>query len=173
MISHSDRVKNDFLDYLVSVGVSENTAKFYESDINHFTEWFIIKIQELGGVAQNLTESTPYLARSLAGEYKDYLINSHTPTATLNRKLSSLRKLGKFFRETKIVDFDFTEDLTNLTKSKSQQATKPKSVETQVIIKAFRNYLTYREVSPNTIKSYLSDIRQFLDWLPNANVEFN
>jgi site-specific recombinase XerC len=62
-----------------------------------------------------------------------------------------------------IIDLDFMESVENIPlRPKKKTGTAP-------IIGDFKAYLEAEKVSPNTIKSYLSDIRQFMSWLETNN----
>src|SRR5574341_785847 len=93
-----DRVKGEFLENL-KTEVSENTFKFYRSDLEHFNAWLLKEIDFLGALASNLTQALPFLNQQLARKYKESLVGARLSEATINRHLSTLRSLGKFLRE--------------------------------------------------------------------------
>jgi site-specific recombinase XerD len=66
--------------------------------------------------------------------------------------------LGRFLLVSQILPYDFALNLSNIPAQKQKQI----SYE---IIKDFKRHLEEKRVSQNTIKNYLSDIRQFLTWL--------
>jgi len=153
--SFADKIINLFLSHLDESGVSSNTIKFYKSDITHFTAWLILRIRSLGSEAENLTESIPFLSKNIAREYKKYLLDNKVAKLTANRRLSSLRNLSRFLLGTQIIDSDFMEGMSNITGD---------SYESDPLLSEFEQYLKQEKVSNNTIKSYLSDIRQFINW---------
>jgi site-specific recombinase XerD len=159
--SFADKIINLFLSHLDESGVSSNTIKFYKSDIAHFTAWLILRIRSLGSEAENLTESIPFLSKNIAGEYKKYLLDNKVAKLTANRRLSSLRNLSRFLVGTQIIDSDFMEGMSNITGD---------SYESDPLLNEFERYLKQEKVSNNTIKSYLSDIRQFISWIEKTSI---
>lgn len=158
-IASQDQILKDFLEYLSSVGISFKSIKFYKSDFSHFTSWLLFKIKSYGMDLENLSECLPFLNKDLASQYKDFLTSNKTPTKTVNRRLSTLRHLARFFLETNILDFDFMDNLKNVSLSNNIKS------PNQTLIVEFQRHLEGQSVSKNTIKNYLSDIRQFLFWL--------
>lgn len=160
MIHNSlDSVKNDFIKYLSSLGISVKSHKNYRSDLNHFLAWAILKIRSYGSFVESLTESVPFLTPSLAREYRNYMRENGFPDKTINRRLSTLRHLSKFMVASQIIDSDFMSDIENIS-----SAVKTKS-QVNPLVNEFRGYLETEKISGNTIKNYLSDIRQFLTWI--------
>lgn len=157
-----DSIKNNFNKYLTSLGISAKSHKNYRSDISHFAGWLILKIRTFGSYVENLTEAVPFLSKDLAVEYKNYMIENATPLKTVNRRLSTLRHLSRFLVSTQVIDADFMTDIENVSDVKEAKAVR---VANHPSIEEFRSYLEAEKISPNTIKNYLSDIKQFMSWL--------
>jgi site-specific recombinase XerD len=155
-----DKVRTDFLVHLTSLGLSGKSHKNYKSDLNHFSAWVILKIRAYGSLAESLTDAVPFLGSNLAGEYKNYLTKNLTPVRTVNRRLSTLRHLSRYLVLSRIIDSDFMDKIANVSDGK---VGKPKTHH--AVVNEFRTYLEEEKVSPNTLKNYLSDIRQFLEWI--------
>lgn len=160
-----DSTKNDFFKYLASLGLSEKSFKNYRSDLNHFMAWCILKIRSYGSYVNNLTEITPFLGSKLAAEYKAYMSENMFPKKTVNRRLSTLRHLARYLTLSQIIDEDFMGEIENISEAKIKRA------GASPVINEFRGYLQKEKVSPNTIKNYISDIRQFLSWLESNQSE--
>lgn len=158
-----DKTVNDFLLYLKNLGISDNTLKFYKSDVSHFTGWVIFRLRTWGVSSENLSESLPFLNTGLCREYKDYLIeNNHSPK-TVNRRLSTLRQLSRFLVLTQLISNDFAQSVSNISLDpRGQYPYHP-------ILKQFESHLESEKVSSNTIKNYLSDIKQFISWVEVKN----
>lgn len=152
-----------FNQYLIQeVKVSSNTLKFYRSDLNYFTEWFLAKIKTLGPLVDTLGSAIPYLSAKLANEYKNHLVLENKARKTINRKLSSLRSFARFLLEAGYLDYDFTKNLTNITSSGKLQENKSPFT---ALVNDFGASLLKEQISKNTIKNYRSDIKHFLNWL--------
>jgi site-specific recombinase XerD len=159
-----DKTSKEFFEYLNNLGISSKSLKFYRSDLSHFTGWLLLKIRSFGASAERLVETIPFINNKLASEYKEYLVNNQVALKTVNRRLSTLRHLSRFFIETQILDFDFMQNLSNL----DINAQNPHDLKP--IIADFQKHLEDQNVSHNTIKNYLSDIKQFVSWLEkNSN----
>jgi site-specific recombinase XerD len=155
----SDSVKKEFVKYLDSRGLSPKSHKNYRSDLSHFMGWAILKIRSIGSYVESLTEIVPFLSGDLGHEYRNYMVENAAPAKTVNRRLSTLRNLARFLVESRCLDFDFTDGVKNIGSNSKETTT------VNPIFNDFRTYLEDEKVSPNTIKNYLSDIRQFLSWL--------
>lgn len=154
-----DSIKSEFIKYLDSLGLSPKSHKNYRSDLTHFIGWALLKIRSFGSYAESLSEIVPFLNDGLAHEYKNYMTENTTPSKTVNRRLSTLRHLARFLTSTQVVDLDFMNGVENI-----GFGSKKKPVVTPVV-EDFKAFLEAEKVSPNTIKNYLSDIKQFMSWL--------
>lgn len=159
----SDSTRKSFIEYLDNLGVSPKTHKNYRSDLSHFTAWLILKVRSFGSYIETLTEAIPFLDKSIGAEYKFFLVENKIPVKTINRRLSTLRHLAKHLTQSQVLDLDFMDGIENLSEGKNYKFISPK------IIEDFRAQLESEKVSKNTVKNYLSDVRQFLDWLETNN----
>lgn len=150
---------DEFLTYLSALNISPKSLKNYKSDVSHFTGWIILKVRSYGAYIDNLTEAVPFLNKNLIWQYKAYLIENSIPGKTINRRLSTLRHLAKHLLASQILDFDFMEGIENITQTK-----KP-TFSAQPLISSFKTHLEAEKASKNTVKNYMSDVRQFLTWL--------
>lgn len=158
-----DLVKNEFIKYLDSCGLSPKSHKNYRSDLSHFTSWLILKVRSFGAFIESLTEGVPFISFATANEYKKYMIENKFPAKTINRRLSTLRHLSRFLLSSQNVEADFMKDVENIS-----GANKAK-VSATPLVGEFRSYLESEKVSKNTIKNYLSDINQFMSWVEASN----
>lgn len=153
---NTDKVIKKFLVYIELLGVSEKTEKNYRSDISNFTLWMMHTVKAWGVAAVNLAETVPFISKQTGLDYKQHLRSKTTSIRTINRRLSTLRHFGRFLASSQIVDFDFMEKITNVPFKKTAPS---------LLLKNFETHLASEKVSKNTIKGYLSDTRQFLNWL--------
>lgn len=157
-----DITSKEFIEYLNSLGVSKNSIKFYRSDLNHFTGWLLLRIRALGILAEDFTQAIPFLKPSFTQEYKKYLVKNTNATKTINRRLSTLRNLSRFLLESQILNFNFAEGLTNISTSPNGSVEK---LQIHPLVNGFQKHLEAEKVSQNTIKNYIADIRQFINWI--------
>lgn len=150
----------DFISYLLNLQISKKSLKNYKSDVNHFTSWMIMKVRTFGSFVENLDQAIPFLSTTTASEYKNYLSENKIPNKTINRRLSTLRHLAKFLHNKNITDFNFMEGIEN-----RKYQTSKKEVSMQPIVDQFKAYLISEKVSASTVKNYVSDVRQFVNWL--------
>ena len=158
-----DQIKKEFIKYLTALGISPKSHKNYRSDLNNFVAWAILKIRSYGSYVQGLADIVPFLSRSLVDEYKADLVANKTPTKTINRRLSTLRHLSRFLIAFQITDVNFMEGIEN----DLQNGHKKK--KNHPLVSSFKSALESEGVSPNTVKNYLSDIKQFMEWLDRQN----
>ncbi len=158
-----DSVKNGFIKYLNSLGISLKSHKNYRSDLNNFLSWAFAKIRTYGSFADSALDIVPFLSPSLATEYKSRLVSNGTPKRTVNRRLSTLRHLSKFMIESGTTDIDFMENVENVSLGRLKRR------KTDPVLLSFKSHLEAEKVSANTIKNYLNDIKQFMFWLEQKN----
>ncbi len=157
-----DSIKKDFSKYLDNLGISAKSHKNYRSDVSHFTNWIIAKVRSFGSYIGTLTEAVPFLSHDIAIEYKNEIAQSESSFKTANRRLSTLRHLARFLLASQLMDSDFMDGIENITNTPPD-----KRISEHPMVNEFKSYLESEKISQNTIKNYLSDIRQFLLWLEN------
>jgi site-specific recombinase XerD len=163
----TDNTKNSFLKYLENLGISPKTHKNYKSDLAHFNGWLILKVRSFGSYIETLSEAVPFLNTRLSYEYKSFLIENKIPPKTINRRLSTLRHLSRFLLFIQALDRDFMKGIENINEAGNIK------FEASSLVEDFRAHLEAEKISQNTIKNYLSDVRQFLNWLESNDPSTN
>ncbi len=157
-----DTIKKAFIKYLDSLGISSKTHKNYRSDLNHFTAWVILKIRSFGSYAQTLSDCVPFLNNDIAKDYRNYLTENKIPVKTINRRLSTLRHFSRFLFSENMTDSNFMDGLENSGVDVSRK------LSGGSIAEEYKAFLEAEKASKNTIKNYMSDVKQFLSWLETA-----
>ncbi len=157
-----DSIKQNFSKYLINLGISAKSHKNYRSDISHFSGWLILKVRSFGSYIETLTQGVPFLSQDMAREYKGYMVENAVPLKTANRRLSTLRHLSRFLVASQVSDTDFMTGIENLIPAREIKVLK---LSNHPSIDEFKSYLEAEKISSNTIKNYLSDIKQFMAWL--------
>lgn len=159
-----DKITKKFTEYLSSQDISKKSLKNYKSDVSHFSAWLLFKIRSWGVYADALTEAVPFITNRTSNEYREYLIQNNIPESTINRRLSTLRHLGNFLLVSQILDFNFMEGVSNITSDEKPEEEHP-------VILGFQKHLSSDDISENTVKNYVSDVRQFIQWLEKRKVQ--
>jgi len=157
---------NSFKAYLKVKGASPNTIKNYLADLNHFLAWLELTLK---GQNIALDRSLPelfirYFEPNYLAKYKNYLVQNQLPTATVNRRLSTLRTFGSFC----ISQAWITENPAKKVRNISLEQKTVDSRQKTEILEEFKKSLEEEKASPFTIKNYLADIRNFLTWVELA-----
>lgn len=141
-----------FKNYLVKQTrpkLSRATLKNYVSDVDQFLAWLAKDLQE------TLIQPIQLTGRVFQN-YGLYLnaAQNHIHPATAERYLSSLRRFGEFLKTTGRTDSNPAADL------------KPTTIDPTLdqVLNDFRNELVRQNLSPSTIKNYVSDINHYLLW---------
>ncbi len=148
-----------FKNHLQIQKISATTTKNYVADVNHFLSWLASKT----GIKHQIVGKAIFglFTQETIEEYKQDLLESKTPLSTINRRLSALRKFGKFGKSQGWLTENPADKIANADSlSKLQQKTQDKK-----ILLDFQKHLEKERVSSLTIKNYLSDLRHFLNWL--------
>lgn len=146
-----------FKTYLQVKNASKATVKNYLADLNHFLR-FVLKNKEISFFNIETTSEgfanilAPLFIASLFENYRNELFSSRVKTSTINRRLSSLRKLGELCVEEGWLFENPVLKVANIDRS-------PSSLD------KFQKYLEKEKVSQVTVKNYLSDLRYFFNWM--------
>lgn len=158
-----ENLKN-FRIYLRSKKLSQKSIKNYVSDVRQFLKW----------TAKNNFKN---LTSTVFATYKSHLLDLKTPTKSINRYLTSLRKFGQFLKEEKLMMVNPAENLENIKGCQCRVFTSKltggkSNVKTGSLhIEKFREALIQERLKPATIKNYISDVNQFLKWLEKKNYD--
>lgn len=130
-----------FQSWLISKSYSPSTIRNYISDINAYIIFFRNSKLEI----RNL------------GLFSSDTVSSYLQTIQKNpaysRYLSSLSKFFQYALDQNLVKFD-----------PLKQAQKVKKTSIDDIISNYQSFLTKKHFSNSTIRNYLNDLRQFIDW---------
>ena len=139
---------NQFKQYLTTQGVSPNTLRNYLADLRNFAAW-AEKEYDLRDEALLVKLDSATVAR-----YQAHLADLSLSLSTINRRLSTIKKLKSFALSQGLVTPPRLETQAQ-TPANNQQA----------LLKEFEAELKKKHASPNTRKNYLSDVNHFLNWL--------
>ena len=162
MPKNTDKIIQSFLESLFSESLSKVSIANYRSDINHFLFWFARRISLTGVYVETFSDLLPFLKKDTGRSYKASLLQAKLPVSSINRGLSSLRRLSRFLLTRGLLAFDFMEATGNV---KAYQKEGQKTLANESFLVEFEKHLTLESSSKNTVKNYVSDVRQFLTWL--------
>lgn len=140
--------------------VSGKTLRNYRADLVHFISWAKGQLVNSGAVITQTEDLLPYFDSNLVQGYKDHHTNTSTPKSTTNRRLSTLRNFAKFLVQTGALQQNPTLTLQNVKPNLTTEE------QVSVIIAGFQKHLESEGVSRVTLKNYMSDVKQFLAWVP-------
>ena len=143
---------NEFINYLKETNnPSKSTLKNYKADIRKFIDWFKTKF----GKDFEPTDVTLETISLFGAEKTDINIPSSSSVRSLNRYLSSLRS---FFTFLKLEGYVSASPFEAMKIANENVKTDPYR------LKDFKNHLYVYNSSALTIKNYIIDVRQFLQW---------
>lgn len=137
----------------VSRKLSLTTRKLYLADIRNFLLY--LDSREIPLTGSSLGKSAHYT------QYLGMLKSRGVSPAMLNRTLAALKQLGQVVEST-YNHSNPLQSLTSTNKLTDRQAGQPIYWN---YIKFFLNYLNASHLSPLTVKSYKSDLTQYLTWI--------
>ena len=94
--------------------------------------------------------------------YKTSQIESKTPPATVNRRLSSVRIFFQCAVENHWLSVNPADKVANITKPKTE-------ISPETILGEFEQALIAEGAASTTIRNYVTDVEQFLHWLAGTN----
>jgi len=153
---------SSFRDYLISDKISSGSVRSYVSDCRYFFVWLIsyLKTQNTANFGPEKKSVSVVLSQinpKVLENYKKHLIKNYVPQKTVNRRFSSLRKLGEFCLAKSILKKNYFDTLKNIN-------SKIPFPESKYHLAEFKTALQKNKLSKITVKNYLSDVRQFLSW---------
>jgi site-specific recombinase XerD len=126
--------------------------------LNSFKSWLIAKSYSPSTIRNYLADTNRYLNQTSNDIFSPESVSSYLVTinsdSNKNRYLSSLSKFFQFALDQKLI----TTDPLKLSQ-------KPKTIGPQEALQQYQAFLTKKQFLPATIKNYLNDIQQFIDWL--------
>lgn len=143
--------------FLKAKGISPISQKNYLSDLRHFLSWFVLvlKSKDVDVEKISIPSLASFITIDLISRYKNFLSLNNVPPKTANRRLSTLRKFCSFCISQGWIKENPAKKVTNIARKKDQG---------EEILKRFSLALKEEGTTKVTIKNYLSDIRQFLNW---------
>ncbi len=135
----NDLIYNPFKSWLKNKNYSSSTIRNYLSDINQFL---------------NFTSNQDIFSSETVSLY----LKNISKDSNYSRYLSSLSKFFQFAQDQKLIN-----------NNPLKTALKAKKPSTDEIINQYSEYLKKKQFSQSTVKNYLNDIKQFIDWNSNPS----
>lgn len=144
-----------FKQYLVAGNGNPVSTKNYLSDIRHFFGWlsFYIGSHDIK-IIDNTYPLRSFITAETIIEYKNYLLENKIPHKTINRRLSTIRKLCSFCIEQNILNENPAKHITNILALPGNQ--------TEELVKEYESYLKLQEKDQAVITSSLNTIQELL-----------
>lgn len=147
--------------FLCAEKISKGSVRSYLSDIRFFFSWLDKFFQEnlnQTTETQSLPQLFSFISPRALEAYRSSLLDNQTPVTTINRRFSSLRKFGSFCQTKNWVQLNHFDTLRNISLSSEG------CLERDNLTREFRLHLWKNKASKATIKNYLNDVKQFLEW---------
>lgn len=124
--------------------------------LNSFKTWLSQKHYSLSTIKNYLADLNKYFTFNsdldhFSSSTLDTYLASISTDSNQNRYTSSLAKFFQFALDQKLIDFN--------------PFKKTDFISTDEIVNRYQSHLVKNEFSSTTIKNYLVDIQQFIDWL--------
>lgn len=159
-----------FTAYLTNVQrLSSLSVRNYLSDLNHFWDWLeknrqllTIDCQEKLNLT-DLSDLSPIWSINIASleKYKNYILGVGSAKSTIKRRLATIRTFCQFCFSQGWLKQNLSLTLINPSKIKIENK------EIHDIISQFGTFLRDQNASKNTVKNYVADVRNFLQYAAN------
>jgi site-specific recombinase XerD len=131
--------------------------------LTSFKSWLATNHYSPSTIRNYLVDTNRYLQTSTGDVFSPESVSSYLATiasdSNKNRYLSSLSKFFQFALDQKLITVD-----------PLKLSQKPKLPQPEDALADYQNYLTKKKFFPATIKNYLNDIQQFIDWLKSNSL---
>lgn len=144
-----------FSSYLSQRQYSESTIRNYCTDIRKYLDWH-----------KTTTSSTPSSNPSVYFYQKTLLTYFHviSQESSFKRQLASLKLFCQFAQDQQLIHKDIFTLVEKNFNNRNFQSIK-KITNQELIIAEFKKYLHNQKASPNTIRNYLADVKDYLQWI--------
>lgn len=126
--------------------------------LTSFKIWLENKSYSSSTIRNYLSDISRYTDKATGDIFSSDTVSSYLSILpkdkNYNRYLSSLSKFFQFALDQKLISIDPLK--------KARQIKKPSA---QDILSSYQSHLNKKNFSPITIKNYINDIQQFIDWL--------
>lgn len=134
--------------------LQKNTIKNYLSDLRHFVGWFILKQNKT--TTFNYVDLISQINLEFVSDYQSYLLDNQIPPRTINRRLSTLRKLCSFALSQGWLKENVAKKIRNL-----NQKIDEKGISNDLIIQKFKTYLFSKGLEKQDVLNCVNDIKEF------------
>lgn len=130
---------------------------------DHFRTWLKSRNYSSSTIRNYLVDVNKYLSTISSSDiFSTTALNQYLSTISdpsyLRRSLASLNKLCQFGLDQNLIR-------QNPIKKYRQQLSKVPENDLQATIKQYETYLTKKKRSSSTIRNYLNDLQQYINWL--------
>ncbi len=152
------KLEKEFSEFLSEKRSSKKTIKNYLTDLRNFLTWIAKSIWVETTEPQNIQDFVTSISKETITAYVKSQSVSHTPEATINRRLSALRIFWTYLTAHNYTrSTPFTDIANVLPHSK-------KAVSKISILGAFEQALQQEGAAITTVRHYTNDVEQFLIW---------
>ena len=157
-----------FRKFLIAEKAAGGTVRSYVSDVRSFFDWLIAFLTNAhvfeadSPISANTSYLFSFINKSVLASYSEYLRNNNVPLKTINRRYSALRKLGSFSVSLALLAENIFESLKTISDTHDFS-------ESEYHLEEFKTHLWQTGAAKSTIKNYLGDVRQYLQWNVGAH----
>lgn len=147
-----------FKKYLLAENINPASIKHYLSDFRHFFGWISFEVSKTEGrTSLQDTNLYEYITSELIKAYKTYLSQGDNPHRTINRRLSTVRRLCAFLYDQGLLSENPAAGLTNIQEHESLHPhTNP-----ETLLDAYRQHLS-TSIDAKKHQYLISDIEELL-----------
>lgn len=137
--------------YLTGLGYSKNTIRSYLLDISKFISIIELKKSDVAGSSSDYIFTVKLLSKYLSGIYGE---------KSYNRQIASIKVFCQYGQSQNILPTDTFKKAI----AQPSQLGNSENKDTQQILAEYTSYLQKQKVSTSTVRSYTSDIKDYLNW---------
>jgi site-specific recombinase XerD len=152
------KLAEEFSSFLTTKGSSKNTLKNYLADLRNFFAW--LTSTDIKDSQKNIWSEQTVLEIITSNKllnYRQSLILSHTPTATINRRLTTLRTFFSFAVTENYITNNPTIGLINVPQPNQ-------SLTDDNLVMAIKLYEQNQRECHEWVSTDATDIREFFHW---------
>src|SRR3989344_4356914 len=165
VIARIEAVLKQFAEFLYAQQLSKKSVTNYLSDVRVFLEHRLANDQvfQERAAQQDLKQWLSSLEQDIVA-YKAELLEQATPLSTINRYMASFRQFGAFLTAVHQIS-TFGHSSGGYLKNVSFSPESRLHPLSDRLLQQFKLALIHRDCSESTIKNYLADAHQYMQWL--------
>lgn len=148
-----------FRSFLIAVNQSKVSISNYISDLRYYHAWYFA--HNTNDSIENINFVT-FLSISNITSYKNYLVENNIPDKSINRRLSTLRKLCSFCISQQVLAHNNAKKVSNINTFQKENSGNSDPLSSASIPTSYRAHLQSLHLSKHELNKEMEDVNELI-----------